>query len=60
MKPASAYAAMSDPELNRQFPRRWVESADFYDAPAAPPTKTLDEVSAELLADWRRQRQKTS
>jgi hypothetical protein len=60
MKPASDYALMSDPELNRQFSRRWVECADFSDLPpAAPPTKTLDDLSAELLTDWRRYRQKT-
>jgi hypothetical protein len=55
MKPASAYAAMSDPDLNWQFSRRWVDPAESRDRPTAPAPKTLDNLSAELAIDWRRQ-----
>jgi hypothetical protein len=58
MRDAAAAAAMSDPNRNRWFRRRWVE------ANAVDPTLVcveqdepdLDLLGRELLAAWRRER----
>ena len=56
---AARAAAMSDPDQNRWFRRRWVEIAPY--APAecfVEPTPELDLrlLGQELLAAWRRER----
>ncbi len=57
--PASA-AAMSDPENNRWFRRRWVEIAAPADqiehCPELSPVIDLGRLGQELLAAWRRER----
>jgi hypothetical protein len=57
MKPTAAYAAMSDPERNWHFSRRWTAPAyDLGDCAVLPDPKTLEDVSLELLIDFRRSR----
>ena len=56
---AARAAAMSDPDQNRWFRRRWVEIAQ--DAPAEcfvepAPELDLHLLGQELLAAWRRER----
>lgn len=59
MRDAATAAAMSDPDQNRWFRRRWNEQEEI----AAPeeriepaPRIDLDLLGHELLLDWRRQR----
>lgn len=59
MRDAAAAAAMSDPERNRWFSRRWAEAGA--DLPPVEPTPSsavqdLELVGRELLAAWRRER----
>ncbi|GEM_PF-4986981 len=57
MDPARA-AAMSDPELNRWFRRRWVEPEAVKPWPAndAIPGHPLEQTGLDLLHAWRRQK----
>jgi hypothetical protein len=54
----AAAAAMSDPERNRWFRRRWAERVVRRPDPAGPEQGTpgLDLLGRELLAAWRRER----
>jgi len=58
MRDAASAAAMSDPEQNRWFRRRWVEPAPTH-APAKPKPRSASQdlglLGRELLADWRRE-----
>ena len=56
MKLTAAYVAMSDPDLNRHFSRRWTAPHDLGDCAVLPDPKTLEDVSLELLIDFRRGR----
>lgn len=67
MRDAAWAAAMSDPDQNRWFRRRWVEvSGPRADTPGciialAAPSTSEDELRAlgrHLLAQWRRERTK--
>ena len=56
---AARAAAMSDPDQNRWFRRRWVEAAPH--APAQSPVEPATDLDfrllgQELLAAWRRER----
>ncbi len=55
---AAAAAAMSDPERNRLFRRRWTERAESVPAPVCSIDQVadLELVGRELLAVWRRER----
>ncbi len=55
---AAAAAAMSDPERNRLFRRRWTERAESVPAPVCSIDQVadLELVGRELLAAWRRER----
>jgi hypothetical protein len=52
MKPTAAYAAMSDPDLNRHFSRRWTAPIDDSDPPLMPQPRTLEDLPLELVTDW--------
>jgi hypothetical protein len=55
MKLTPVYAAISDPDLNRHFSRRWTAPVeDDCHIPAPPNPKTLEDLSLELTIDWRR------
>ena len=59
MRDAAAAAAMSDPEQNRWFRRRWAEHlpAHVLAEPAPlPATQDSELIGRELLAAWRRER----
>jgi len=58
---AAAAAAMSDPERNRQFRRRWHEAATAAPAPRAPlrqQGEALGPIGHALLEAWRRKRER--
>lgn len=60
MRDAAAAAAMSDPEQNRWFKRRWSEHVPVQQPvePAFPPaTQDFELIGRELLAAWRRERE---
>ena len=63
MRDAASAAAMSDPDMNRWFRRRWVElpargaaAARDADAPL-PVDDELASTGVALLQEWRRSRQ---
>jgi hypothetical protein len=59
MKPdAAAFAEMSDPRRNWHFSRRWTDeqSASVDEVATGPIPKTLEDLSVELLIDFRRGR----
>ena len=59
MKDAATAAAMSDPDQNRWFRRRWVEKAPVVvqqEILAEPGDVDLNLLGQKLLADWRRER----
>ena len=64
MRDAASAAAMSDPERNRWFRRRWVEAGPtpivLTPAPAAIPARLLDDqlnlLGHQLLQQWRCER----
>ena len=59
VRDAAAAAAMSDPEQNRWFKRRWAEHGPVQSPsePASPPaTQDFELIGRELLAAWRRER----
>jgi len=58
MRDAAAAAAMSDPERNPAFRRRWTERAESLPMPACTLEQDADLELAgrQLLAAWRRER----
>lgn len=59
MRDAAAAAAMSDPDNNRWFRRRWAEPVLTQPRvePTSPqPTQDFELIGTELLAAWRRER----
>ena len=58
MRDAAAAAAMSDPERNRWFRRRWVEpnlAPIPVDAASKPERLDFELIGTELLIAWRRE-----
>ena len=56
---AATAAAMSDPERNPAFRRRWQEAPDRPAAPHQPvqePATSLERTGRELLDQWRQDR----
>jgi hypothetical protein len=49
---------MSDSDRNRHFSRQWTAPVDDRDPPVLPEPKTLENLSLELMIDWRRARQR--
>ena len=59
MMDAAAAAAMSDPQRNPAFRRRWQDQPDHLartDAPAPKPDDALELTGRALLEQWRRER----
>lgn len=55
---AARAAAMSDPERNRWFRRRWLEPEGVKPRPVgdASPSDQLEKTGLDLLLTWRRQK----
>ena len=59
MRDAAAAAAMSDPEQNRWFRRRWAEyeiAERRFEPVVHGPPQDFEVIGRELLAAWRRER----
>ncbi len=59
MRDAAAAAAMSDPERNRWFKRRWADADPALypiEPESSPGPQSLELIGSELLAAWRRER----